>query len=236
MKWFIILFFLTLSFLIFFKFLYSGNSFPSFVINYPNNLISSNVLDTFSMNGSLFSLIFIDIKKELFTNSKNFNIEDKMNVIDFLSPNIMDVLRSKDSQFSLSEIIPDSNLDNVKNNDINNVIIFNGTWSLDVRNGQIFLFDMLLTKITKDGISRDIHKVNNLIIDDTSIKLMPDDVTLIKGKADLINISTNMVTNIDILLILQHDLIYVILKSKSLDQFYNGQPIYGSIDQSHLIN
>lgn len=233
MKWFIILFFLTLSFLIFFKFLYSGDSFPSFIINYPNNLISNNVLDTFSMNGSLFSLIFIDINKELFTNSKDFNIEDEMNVIDFLSPNIMDVLRSKESQFLLSEIIPNSNLDNIKNNDINNIIIFNGTWFLDVRNGQIFLFDMLLTKITKDGISRDVHKINNMIIDESPpIKLVPGDVTLLKGKADLINTHTNTVTNIGILLILQKDIMYVLLESKSLDQFYNGQPIYGSVDQT----
>lgn len=233
MKWFIILFFLTLSFLIFFKFLYSGDSFPSFIINYPNNLISNNVLDTFSMNGSLFSLIFIDINKELFTNSKDFNIEDEMNVIDFLSPNIMDVLRSKESQFLLSEIIPNSNLDNIKNNDINNIIIFNGTWFLDVRNGQIFLFDMLLTKITKDGISRDVHKINNMIIDESPpIKLVPGDVTLLKGKADLINTYTNTVTNIGILLILQKDIMYVLLESKSLDQFYNGQPIYGSVDQT----
>ena len=232
MKWFILLFFLTLSFLIFFKFLYSGDSFPSFIINYPNNLISNNVLDTFSMNGSLFSLIFIDINKELFTNSNDFNIEDEMNVIDFLSPNIMDVLRSKESQFLLSEIIPNSNLDNIKNNDINNIIIFNGTWFLDVRNGQIFLFDMLLTKITKDGLSRNVHKINNMIIDESNpIKLVPGDVTLLKGRADLINTYTNTVTNIGILLILQKDIMYVLLESKSLDQFYNGQPIYGSVDQ-----
>ncbi|MGD1839266.1 MAG: hypothetical protein ACPKPY_14555 [Nitrososphaeraceae archaeon] len=185
------------------------------------------------MNGSLFSLIFIDINKELFTNSKDFNIEDEMNVIDFLSPNIMDVLRSKESQFLLSEIIPNSNLDNIKNNDINNIIIFNGTWFLDVRNGQIFLFDMLLTKITKDGISRDVHKINNMIIDESPpIKLVPGDVTLLKGKADLINTYTNTVTNIGILLILQKDIMYVLLESKSLDQFYNGQPIYGSVDQT----
>ncbi|MGD1834550.1 MAG: hypothetical protein ACPKQO_02380 [Nitrososphaeraceae archaeon] len=196
-------------------------------------MISNNVLDTFSMNGSLFSLIFIDINKELFTNSKDFNIEDEMNVIDFLSPNIMDVLRSKESQFLLSEIIPNSNLDNIKNNDINNIIIFNGTWFLDVRNGQIFLFDMLLTKITKDGISRDVHKINNMIIDESPpIKLVPGDVTLLKGKADLINTHTNTVTNIGILLILQKDIMYVLLESKSLDQFYNGQPIYGSVDQT----
>ena len=56
MKWFIILFVITLSFLIVFKFLYFENSFPFFNLS---STLGNNNNTSFYVNGSLFSLIIL---------------------------------------------------------------------------------------------------------------------------------------------------------------------------------
>ena len=56
MKWIIILFVITLVFLVIFKFLYFGESIP--ILNLSNSL-GDNSQTSFYLNGSIFSLIFI---------------------------------------------------------------------------------------------------------------------------------------------------------------------------------
>ncbi|HYZ96871.1 MAG TPA: hypothetical protein VE524_09780, partial [Nitrososphaeraceae archaeon] len=86
MKWIIILFVITLAFLVLFKFLYFGGSNP--ILNLSNGL-GNNSQTSFYLNGSIFSLIFIGDKIHV---NNNNNLDDLLNLekeninfVDFLT-------------------------------------------------------------------------------------------------------------------------------------------------------
>ena len=94
MKWIIILFVITLAFLVLFKFLYFGGSNP--ILNLSNSL-GNNSQTSFYLNGSIFSLIFIGDKIHV---NNNNNLDDLLNLekekeninfVDFLTNSLIDI-------------------------------------------------------------------------------------------------------------------------------------------------
>ena len=111
MKWLIILFVITLVFLVIFKFLYFGESIP--ILNLSNNL-GDNSQTSFYLNGSIFSLIFIGDGDEIhvkdnndFANFLNLDKEkEDVNFVDFLTNSLIDIISNEgDSNFSLEQVL-----------------------------------------------------------------------------------------------------------------------------------
>lgn len=230
MKWIIILFVITLAFLILFKFLYFGGSNP--ILNLSSSL-GNNSQTSFYLNGSIFSLIFIGDKIHINDND-NFgsllNLEkekENVNIVDFLTTSLIDIISKGDSSFPLEQVLSNSNITTYNNPDnLKKLLLLNGSWNLDVRNGNIVSFDAKITTINKDGISSHIYEILNLVVNNNMpIKLSENDSTIIEGRADII--TPNNIKNIDLYLILQEDTISIILEPKILGNDYNGQPIYG---------
>ncbi len=230
MKWIIILFVITLAFLILFKFLYFGGSNP--ILNLSSSL-GNNSQTSFYLNGSIFSLIFIGDKIHINDND-NFgsllNLEkekENTNFVDFLTNSLIDIIFKGDSSFPLEQVLSNSNITTYNNPDnLKKLLLLNGSWNLDVRNGNIVSFDAKISSINKDGISPHIYEILNLVVNNNiPIKLSQNDSTIIEGRADII--TPNNIKNIDLYLILQEDTISIILEPKILGNDYNGQPIYG---------
>src|SRR5215211_2212239 len=189
MKWLIILFVITLVFLVIFKFLYFGESLP--ILNLSNNL-GDNSPTSFSLNGSIFSLMFI---------GDEIHVKDNNNFVDFLTNSLIDIISNEDdSNFSLEQVLSNSNITTSNNNpnNLKKLLLFNGSWNLDVRNGNIVSFDAKISTINS---------------------------TIIEGRADII--TPGNIKNIGLYLILQENSISIILDPKILGNDYNGQPIYG---------
>lgn len=232
MKWFIILFILTLSFLIIFKILYLGESTP-FSILYSQ---FGNTNDTsFILNGTLFSLILLDDQtptenNDSFPNLLSFKENKKQtDVDDLLTSTLIDILTSKESSFSLNELLPNSDITNDKNyNTMNKFLVLNGSWMLDVRNGDIITFNAKISKISKEGMSPHIFEIINFIEDtNTPIKLYDNENSVIKGRAEII--TPRGIVDTDLYLVLQRNTVNIILEPKILDNNYQGQPIYGLV-------
>lgn len=232
MKWFIILFILTLSFLIIFKILYLGESTPF------SNLYSQfgNTNDTsFILNGTLFSLILLDDQnptenKDNFPNLLSFKENKKQtDVVDVLTSTLIDILTSKESSFSLNELLPNSEITNDKSyNTMDKLLVLNGSWMLDVRNGDIITFNAKISKISKEGISPHIFEILNFIEEkDTPIRLYDNENNVIKGSAEII--TPRGIVDTDLYLVLQRNTVSIILEPKILDSNYQGQPIYGLV-------
>ena len=232
MKWLIILFIITLAFLVIFKFLYFGESIP--ILNLSNNL-GNNSQTSFYLNGSIFSLIFIgdEIHMEDNNNFADFLNLDKekedVNFVDFLTNSLIDIISNEgDSSFSLEQVLSNSNITTSTNpNNLKKLLLLNGSWNLDVKNGNIVSFDAKLSTINKDGISPHMYEILNLVVvnSNTPIKLSQSDSTIIEGRADII--TPDNIKNIGLYLILQENSISIILDPKILGNDYNGQPIYG---------
>jgi len=232
MKWLIILFIITLVFLVIFKFLYFGESIP--ILNLSNNL-GNNSQTSFYLNGSIFSLIFIgdEIHMEDNNNFADFLNLDKekedVNFVDFLTNSLIDIISNEgDSSFSLEQVLSNSNITTSTNpNNLKKLLLLNGSWNLDVKNGNIVSFDAKLSTINKDGISPHMYEILNLVVvnSNTPIKLSQSDSTIIEGRADII--TPDNIKNIGLYLILQENSISIILDPKILGNDYNGQPIYG---------
>src|SRR5829696_2284074 len=204
MKWLIILFVITLVFLVIFKFLYFGESIP--ILNLSNNL-GDNSHTSFYLNGSIFSLIFIGDEIHVKDNNNFANFlnlgkekEEDINFVDFLTNSLIDIISNEgDSNFSLEQILSNSNITTSTNpNNLKKLLLLNGSWNLDVKNGNIVSFDAKLSK---------------------------NDSTIIEGRADII--TPDNIKNIALYLILQENSISIILDPKILGNDYNGQPIYG---------
>ncbi|HET9806259.1 MAG TPA: hypothetical protein VFP49_05085 [Nitrososphaeraceae archaeon] len=230
MKWIIILFVITLAFLVLFKFLYFGGSNP--ILNLSTSL-GNNSQTSFYLNGSIFSLIFIGDKIHVKDNN-NFddllNLEkekEKVNIVDFLTNSLIDIISKGDSSFPIEQVLSNSNITTYDNTDnLKKLLLLNGSWNLDVRNGNIVSFDAKISTINKDGISPHIYEILNLVVNNNMpIKLSQNDSTIIEGRADII--TPNNIKNIDLYLILQENTISIILEPKILGNDYNGQPIYG---------
>lgn len=230
MKWIIILFIITLVFLVLFKFLYFGGSDP--FLNLSNSL-GNNSQTSFYLNGSIFSLIFID---QFNINNNNNNVgnllnsekeKDNVNFVDFLTDSLIDIISKGDSSFPLEQVLSNSNITTYNNSDdLKKILLLNGSWNLDVRNGNIVTFNARISTINKDGISPHIYEIVNLVVkNDIPIRLPQNDITFIEGRADVI--TPKNIENIDLYLILQEDTISIILQPKILGNDYNGQPIYG---------
>lgn len=230
MKWIIILFVITLAFLVLFKFLYFGGSNP--ILNLSTSL-GNNSQTSFYLNGSIFSLIFIGDKIHVKDNN-NFddllNLEkekEKVDFVDFLTNSLIDIISKGDSSFPIEQVLSNSNITTYDNTDnLKKLLLLNGSWNLDVRNGNIVSFDAKISTINKDGISPHIYEILNLVVNNNMpIKLSQNDSTIIEGRADII--TPNNIKNIDLYLILQENTISIILEPKILGNDYNGQPIYG---------
>ncbi len=230
MKWIIILFVITLAFLVLFKFLYFGGSNP--ILNLSTSL-GNNSQTSFYLNGSIFSLIFIGDKIHVKDNN-NFddllNLEkekEKVNIVDFLTNSLIDIISKGDSSFPIEQVLSNSNITTYDNTDnLKKLLLLNGSWNLDVRNGNIVSFDAKISTINKDGIFPHIYEILNLVVNNNMpIKLSQNDSTIIEGRADII--TPNNIKNIDLYLILQENTISIILEPKILGNDYNGQPIYG---------
>lgn len=106
MKWLIILFVITLVFLVIFKFLYFGESIP--ILNLSNNL-GDNSHTSFSLNGSIFSLMLIGDQIHMKENNNFVDFlnlgkekEEEVNFVDFLTNSLIDIISNEDdSNFSL---------------------------------------------------------------------------------------------------------------------------------------
>jgi len=232
MKWLIILFVITLVFLVIFKFLYFGESIP--ILNLSNNF-GNNSQTSFYLNGSIFSLIFIGDEIHVeddnnFANLLNLGKEkEDVNFVDFLTHSLTDIISNEgDSSFSLEQVLSNSNITTSTNpNNLKKLLLLNGSWNLDVKNGNIVSFDAKISTINKDGISPHMYEILNLVVvnSNTPIKLSKSDSTIIEGRADII--TPDNIKNIGLYLILQENSISIILDPKILGNDYNGQPIYG---------
>jgi len=229
MKWIIILFVITLVFLVLFKFLYFGGSNP--ILNLSNSL-GNNSQTSFYLNGSIFSLIFIGDKIHVNNNNLddllNFEKEkENINFVDFLTNSLIDIISKGDSSFPLEQVLSNSNITTSNNPDnLKKLLLINGSWNLDVRNGNIVSFNAKISTINKEGMSPHIYEILNIVVDSSMpIKLSQNDTTIIEGRADII--TPNNIKNADLYLILQEDTISIILEPKMLGNDYNGQPIYG---------
>src|SRR5215204_7104184 len=230
MKWIIILFVITLAFLVLFKFLYFGGSNP--ILNLSTSL-GNNSQTSFYLNGSIFSLILIG--DTIHVNNNN-NLDDLLNLekekeninfVDFLTNSLIDIISKGDSSFPLEQVLSNSNITTYNNPDNLNLLLLNGSWNLDVRNGNIVSFNAKISTINKDGMSPYIYEILNLIVLNSNmpIKLSKNDSTIIEGRADII--TPDNIKNIGLYLILQENSISIILDPKILGNDYNGQPIYG---------
>lgn len=231
MKWFIILFVLTLSFLIILKIIFLGESTPF------SNLYSQfgNSNDTsFNLNGTLFSLILLDDQNPMendnsFPNLLSFNENKKQTeVVDLLTSTLLNILTNKESSFSLNELLPNSDITNDnKYKTMDKLLVLNGSWMLDVRNGDIITFNAKISKISREGISPHIFEIINFIAEShTPIRLSDTENNVIKGTAEII--TPRGIVDTDLYLVLQRNAISIILEPKILDSNYLGQPIYGS--------
>jgi len=231
MKWFIILFVLTLSFLIIFKIIFLGESTPF------SNLYSQfgNSNDTsFNLNGTLFSLILLDDQNPMenynsFPNLLSFNENKKQTeLVDLLTSTLLNILTNKESSISLNELLPNSEITNDnKYKTMDKLLVLNGSWMLDVRNGDIITFNAKISKISREGISPHIFEIINFIAEShTHIRLSDTENNVIKGKAEII--TPRGIVDINLYLVLQRNTISIILEPKILDSNYLGQPIYGS--------
>ena len=230
MKWFIILFVITLSFLIVFKFLYFDDSLPFFSLS---SLFGNNNSTSFYVNGSLFSLIILGDQDQTehydsISNLLPFKTNEKRtDAVDVVTSSLIDILTNQESKFTLDELLPSSEIVDNKNYDnMKKLLILNGSWTLDVKNGEIISFDAKISKISKNGIFPHIYEILNFI-DETHIPVRLSDTenNFIKGKAQLI--TPTDVIHVDLYLILQKNTISIILQPKVLDDDYLGQPIYG---------
>lgn len=232
MKWLIILFIITLVFLVIFKFLYFGESIP--ILNLSNNF-GNNSQTSFYLNGSIFSLIFIGDEIHVEDNNNFANLlnldkeKEDVNFVDFLTNSLIDIISNEgDSSFSLEQVLSNSNITTSTNpNNLKKLLLLNGSWNLDVKNGNIVSFDAKISTINKDGISPHMYEILNLVVvnSNTPIKLSQSDSTIIEGRADII--TPDNIKNIGLYLILQENSISIILDPKILGNDYNGQPIYG---------
>lgn len=232
MKWLIILFVITLVFLVIFKFLYFGESIP--ILNLSNNF-GNNSQTSFYLNGSIFSLIFIGDEIHVEDNNNFANLlnlgkeKEDVNFVDFLTNSLIDIISNEgDSSFSLEQVLSNSNITTSTNpNNLKKLLLLNGSWNLDVKNGNIVSFDAKISTINKDGMSPHMYEILNLVVVDsnTPIKLSQRDSTIIEGRADII--TPDNIKNINLYLILQENSISIILDPKILGNDYNGQPIYG---------
>lgn len=231
MKWFIILFVLTLSFLIILKIIFLGESTPF------SNLYSQfgNSNDTsFNLNGTLFSLILLDDQNPMendnsFPNLLSFNENKKQTeLVDLLTSTLVNILTNKESSFSLNELLPNSEITNDnKYKTMDKLLVLNGSWMLDVRNGDIITFNAKISKISREGISPHIFEIINFIAEShTPIRLSDTENNVIKGTAEII--TPRGIVDTDLYLVLQRNAISIILEPKILDSNYLGQPIYGS--------
>ena len=232
MKWLIILFVITLVFLVIFKFLYFGESIP--ILNLSNNF-GNNSQTSFYLNGSIFSLIFIGDEIHVEDNNNFANLlnlgkeKEDVNFVDFLTNSLIDIISNEgDSSFSLEQVLSNSNITTSTNpNNLKKLLLLNGSWNLDVKNGNIVSFDAKISTINKDGISPHMYEILNLVVvnSNTPIKLSQSDSTIIEGRADII--TPDNIKNIGLYLILQENSISIILDPKILGNDYDGQPIYG---------
>ena len=232
MKWLIILFVITLVFLVIFKFLYFGESIP--ILNLSNNF-GNNSQTSFYLNGSIFSLIFVGDEVHVEDNNNFANLlnlgkeKEDVNFVDFLTNSLIDIISNEDdSSFSLEQVLSNSNITTSTNpNNLKKLLLLNGSWNLDVKNGNIVSFDAKISTINKDGRSPHMYEILNLVVvnSNTPIKLSQRDSNIIEGRADII--TPDNIKNIDLYLILQENSISIILDPKILGNDYNGQPIYG---------
>ncbi|HEX2487716.1 MAG TPA: hypothetical protein VHJ57_03945 [Nitrososphaeraceae archaeon] len=200
-----------------------------------SNNLGDNSQTSFYLNGSIFSLIFIGDEVHVkdnndFANLLNLDKEkEDVNFVDFLTNSLIDIISNEgDSNFSLEQVLSNSNITTSNNpNNLKKLLLLNGSWNLDVKNGNIVSFDAKISTINKDGMSPHMYEILNLVVvnGNTPIKLSQNDSTIIEGRADII--TPDNIKNIGLYLILQENSISIILDPKILGNDYNGQPIYG---------
>ncbi|MDX1372076.1 MAG: hypothetical protein R3321_06380 [Nitrososphaeraceae archaeon] len=189
---------------------------------------------SFNINGTLFSLILLDDQNPMenddsFPNLLSFNENKKQTeVVDLLTSTLLNILTNKESSFSLNELLPNSEItDDNKYKTMDKLLVLNGSWILDVRNGDIITFNAKISKISREGISPHVFEILNFIADNhTPIRLSDTENNVIKGTAEII--TPRGIADIDLYIVLQRNTISIILEPKILDNNYQGQPIYGS--------
>ncbi|HEY5737794.1 MAG TPA: hypothetical protein VIS28_05895 [Nitrososphaeraceae archaeon] len=200
-----------------------------------SNNFGNNSQTSFYLNGSIFSLIFIGDEIHVEDNNNFANLlnldkeKEDVNFVDFLTNSLIDIISNEgDSSFSLEQVLSNSNITTSTNpNNLKKLLLLNGSWNLDVKNGNIVSFDAKISTINKDGMSPHMYEILNLVVvnSNTPIKLSQSDSTIIEGRADII--TPDNIKNIGLYLILQENSISIILDPKILGNDYNGQPIYG---------
>jgi hypothetical protein len=198
-----------------------------------SNSLGNNSQTSFYINGSIFSLIFLGDQLNINNNNNVGSIlnlakeKDDVNFVDFLTDSLIDIISKGDSSFPLEQVLSNSNITTYNNSDdLKKILLLNGSWNLDVRNGNIVTFNARISTINKDGISPHIYEIVNLVVkNNIPIRLPQNDITFIEGRADVI--TPKNIENIDLYLVLQEDTISIILQPKILGDDYNGQPIYG---------
>lgn len=231
MNWFIIAFIAIISILIIIKTIqldYSVSNFFTF---------NQNRNNVFSYNGTLFSLITIEEninenrdKQSLISKNPDKNLDQSNSMVNLL----MNIIMSKVKETALEnnhDIINQITklIDNLTGVKSNKPIILKGNWTLKSTKSNLVNFSANINEINSESASASSFELKSLKVN-RILKLTSDrNDYLILGKIDVFDLSSKSSKNVDIFLMTQGRSINIILESGTIGDYYNGQPIYGSI-------
>lgn len=231
MKWFIIAFIAIISILIIIKVIQTDYPLSNiFTFNQNNH-------NVFSYNGILFSLITTEENTDenksvqsLISKNPEKNGDQSNSMVDLLMNIIMSRVKETESG-SNSNIINQITklIDNLTGSKSNKPIILKGNWTLQSTDSDSINFSASINEINSEFISERSFELKNLKID-RILKLTSDNNNyFILGKIDIVDLSTKISENIEIFLIIHGNSINIILEPKVIGDYYNGQPIFGSV-------
>ncbi|NOJ29181.1 MAG: hypothetical protein DA328_03325 [Nitrososphaeraceae archaeon] len=231
MKWFIIAFIAIISILIIIKVIQTDYPLSNiFTFNQNNH-------NVFSYNGVLFSLITTEENTDenksvqsLISKNPEKNEDQSNSMVDLLMNIIMSRVKETESG-SNSNIINQITklIDNLTGSKSNKPIILKGNWTLQSTDSDSINFSASINEINSEFISERSFELKNLKID-RILKLTSDNNNyFILGKIDIVDLSTKISENIEIFLIIHGNSINIILEPEVIGDYYNGQPIFGSV-------
>ena len=222
-----------------------------------NNIIQNNILtinDTFSMRGSLVSIIPPNLTSTHYSKNDNNNTSNSINAVtNFNLPNNSTIqpngsINLSDNLVSLLsgiiiQSINDGNptLSNTSSPPISNLIqdnvnLISGSWRLDVNNGNITNFFSNFEMITPNGTNIHWYTLNNFKSNEKLFFGNDNSIDLI-GKLGFIakDSQTNETTNV-FLSINNLQLIQLVFLDKNIAKYFNSYPLYGTIDTIDIKN
>ncbi len=231
MNWFIIAFIAIICILIIIKTIQIDYSVLNIFTFNPNRH------DVFSYNGMLFSLITSEENSSerndrhvIISKNSDKNEDQSNSMVNVL----MNIILSRVKETTLetnSGIINQITklIDNLTGIKSNKPIILNGNWTLKSTKSDSVNFSATINEINSESISARSFELENLKID-RILKLTSDNNDyLILGKIDIFDLSTKIIKNVGIFLIIHGKSINIILESGVMGDYYNGQPIYGYV-------